>query len=201
MESLSYVWSDFKKSDSLTIFFEGPHQSSTILPVSSLTRAGLMPFMMHTACNTNFTGPGGLPMALISPMSLAVKVSKAARAFCNAGIASAKSASTSAFCASDLAADSAATASSAATTSFTLFVFSDSALTFTIISSTSVFLATSFGCSAISSTFIPATDSSVVKIFSTPFWYLSFKSATCFRFSAKSILNVWINSKKEVGVA
>mmetsp|Transcript_49835 Transcript_49835/g.161214 ORF Transcript_49835/g.161214 Transcript_49835/m.161214 type:complete len:238 (+) Transcript_49835:3911-4624(+) len=169
IESLSKVCSDFRKSLSLTMIFDGPQKSSTILPLSSLMRAALTPFMMQTECNTSLTGIGGFPMALISPMSFAVSVSSAVKALASAGIASARSASTSALTAPALAACSAAEASSTATTSLTLFVFTDSSPTWTIIASTSMFLATSFGCSAINSSFMNATDTSVVMILSTPF--------------------------------
>mmetsp|Transcript_1277 Transcript_1277/g.3626 ORF Transcript_1277/g.3626 Transcript_1277/m.3626 type:complete len:241 (-) Transcript_1277:167-889(-) len=199
--SLSKFCNDFRKSDSLTIFFDGPHQSSTILPASSLTRPGLISFMMQTVWSTSFTGKGGLAMALISPMSLAVSVSSAFKASCSAGIASSRSASTSAFTASADAAASDATASSFATTSLITCVFTDSAFTVTIMASTSIFLATSFGCRSMSSTFMPATDSSVVRIFSRPVEYLSLRSATCFRLTPSSVLKVAISSRKDVGVA
>mmetsp|Transcript_78624 Transcript_78624/g.217372 ORF Transcript_78624/g.217372 Transcript_78624/m.217372 type:complete len:236 (+) Transcript_78624:4033-4740(+) len=201
MLSLSYVCKDARKLLSLTIFFDGVHQSSTIFPSPSFTRPGLIAFMMHTAWSTSLTGAGGLPIALISPMSLAVRTSNAPSASFNAGIASARSASTSAFCASAFSAVADAAASSTATASFSLAVFSDSALTTTIISSTSTFFAASFGCNAINSSFIPATDCSVVRIFSRPFSYLSFRSLTCRRLAASNILKVVISSKNEVGVA
>mmetsp|Transcript_52179 Transcript_52179/g.122068 ORF Transcript_52179/g.122068 Transcript_52179/m.122068 type:complete len:207 (-) Transcript_52179:3621-4241(-) len=199
--SLSKVCSDPKKPESPSILTDTGQKSSTIFPLSSLTRAGFRPFMTQTACNTNFTGAGGLFIALISVISLDVNVSSALRASSRAGIASARSASTSALDASDFAAASAATASSAATTSLTFAVLSDSALTTTIISPTSLFFWTSLGCKSINSIFIPATDSSVATIFSTPFSYLSFKSDTCCRFADSNCLKVWMSSRNEVGVA
>jgi len=155
---------------------------------------------MHTAESTKRTAGAGFRMALTSAISLLESVSRALRASLSAGIASPRASSHSSLMPLATLAASLATASSAATTSFTFSVLADSSLTSTIISPTSLFFSTSCGCSAMRTSFMPATDVSVVVSFSRPTSYLDFRLLTVLRFSASSCLKVWISSRKEVGV-
>mmetsp|Transcript_14246 Transcript_14246/g.33976 ORF Transcript_14246/g.33976 Transcript_14246/m.33976 type:complete len:207 (+) Transcript_14246:3831-4451(+) len=200
MLSLSNACRAGRKPISEIIFTAAGQKSSTILPVSSFTRTGLTLRSTHTADSTRRTGAAGFFMALTSAISLEESVSRAFSASFKAGMASAKASSHSFLMALDWAAASEATASSAATTSLTFSVFALSSFTTIIISPTSLFFSTSFGCSAISSCFIPSTDCSVVVSFSSPTSYLDFRLLIEARLSPSRDLNVWMSSKKDVGV-
>mmetsp|Transcript_23025 Transcript_23025/g.54352 ORF Transcript_23025/g.54352 Transcript_23025/m.54352 type:complete len:202 (-) Transcript_23025:103-708(-) len=200
MLSLSNVCSDWRNPMSEIILTAAGQKSSTIFPASSFTRTGFTLRSTQTAERTSRTGAAGFFMAFTSAISFPDNVSKALRASFRAGIASASASSHSFLMAFACPAASLATASSPATTSFTFSVFADSSLTTIIISPTSLFFSTSFGCRAMSSCFMPSTDCSVVVSFSRPTSYLDFRLLMDDRFSARRALKVWISSRKEVGV-
>lgn len=60
-------------------------------PLGSGFLSGLIPFITQMDSITSLTGPGGFCIDLTNVMSAGFKISRAARAASNAGIASAKS--------------------------------------------------------------------------------------------------------------
>lgn len=149
---------EFKKSDCIIIFTDGPHQSFSFFWVSGfIFESGATPLNIHTTYVTRTTDGCGLAIPLSSAISPFLMQLTASSAALSAGIASASSFSQSVLIALASFAINYASASSAATDVLILSAASVSLLTIMSCSSVSLPFETKIGCKSVSCCYMTVT--------------------------------------------